>query len=280
LIEQRNLSLQTYNSYASGIKTFCQYFPNVHHPTHLSKNDLIEFLSWVGANRSLSKELQCFWSLRFLYENIEDQPHKMDDIKKPKLIHKIPEIKSHEEVIALFNKIKDSHERAIIGLFYSTGIRIGSLCKIERHNIDSTRKTLLIRKGKGGKDIALPLNDYVIELLKEHWRMLPESHRLKSQKWLFPGDNPNNYISDSTVWRIVHRTMGMNPHKLRHCLGTYLHENGVNLKAIADFLGHSSTRTTEIYLHTSMKLKKELPNPFDELNNTPLNIIVFKKTGT
>ncbi|MCK9428690.1 MAG: tyrosine-type recombinase/integrase [Candidatus Omnitrophica bacterium] len=265
IIEQRHLSPQTDDSYASGLKTFCQYFPEVHHPTHVSKEQIIRFLAWVGVNCSLSKELQCFWALHFLYENIEGQPHKMDGVKKPKIVHKIPQVKSHQEVMEAFNKITNPHEKAIVGMFYSTGIRIGELCKIERHNIDPVRKTLLICQGKGGKDNLVPLNNYTINLLIRHWEALPTTHRQKTQRWLFVGENPNNYISKATVRRIVRRTLDVNPHLLRHCLGTYLHEKGVPLKAIADLFQHSSTRTTEIYTHTSMEYKRRLPNPMDEM---------------
>ena len=69
VIDQRNLSPQTYESYRAGWKTACWYFSQLEHlrdhPKNISKQDIIEFLAWVGKERSISKELQCFWAMRF-----------------------------------------------------------------------------------------------------------------------------------------------------------------------------------------------------------------------
>jgi site-specific recombinase XerD len=118
----------------------------------------------------------------------------------------------------------------------------------------------------------------LIPILETHWRKL--SPRQRTSKYLFPGLNPGNYISDTTAYRAVKDNIGIKTHLLRHAFATYLHEHGANLEAIKEMLRHSSITTTEIYTHTSLDLKKKQPNPFDELKQSPANVYQFRKTGT
>ena len=79
-ISASDKSKQTFNSYASAIRLFGIYFDSKHHPTHVSTKEIEQFIAWVKENKSVSQARQMYWALRFLYTEIEKQPHKMDGI--------------------------------------------------------------------------------------------------------------------------------------------------------------------------------------------------------
>jgi site-specific recombinase XerD len=284
LIEQRHLSPQTYNSYHAGWKTACWYFSQTEHlrdhPKNVSKEDIITFFAWVGRERGVSKELQCFWAMRFYYIGVAGQPHKFDGIKKPKLERKLPSVIPHEYIKLAFNRITNCTEKAVVGLFYSTGIRLSELCKIERANISPERKIIIIRRGKGGKDKVVPLRDSIAPLLINHWKSLPERKRFS--KYLFPGEKPFHYISPDTIYQITTKLDGylrnelikvgyplqsihFHPHIFRHSFATYLLEQGTDIRIIQEMLGHANVKTTEIYTHVSNKLILKQPDPMADI---------------
>jgi integrase/recombinase XerD len=287
LIEQRHLSPKTFDCYRSGVKTFCEYYPQKDHPKNINRDEIIKFLAWVGNVKGIAKELQCFWALHFLYIDVMGVVDKFKGIKKPKIVRKIPEVISHEEFMEAFDKIRNPHEKAMIALFYATGIRISELCQIECKDVNRKEKSIYIRWAKGNKTRYVAISEYVQDLLDAHWKSTPKAKR-KFKRWLFAGINPQNHIGSSIVWKIVKRRIviyrkgiqiRVYPHLIRHCFGTYLHEQGVNLKAIADTMGHASTRTTEIYTHTSLAMKHSLPNPFDckkEIRKNALTLVQGK----
>ena len=229
------------------------------HPQNINSREIVEFLAWINETRGICQERSCFWALYFWYVNIEKQPHKFDGIRCPKIQRKIQEVPTHKHIMDRFEKIRDVHDRAIVATFYSTGIRLMELCEIERRNVSRENLSITLHLCKGGKDRIVVIPQELVPILEAHWCKL--SQRQKTSDYLFPGINPENHISDTTAYRAVKRNIGTKTHLLRHAYATYLHENGSTLKAIGDILGHSSTKTTEIYTHTSLQLKRQQPNP-------------------
>jgi integrase/recombinase XerD len=258
-IKQKNFSKQTFYTYRSGLKLFCNYFREKDHPQNINSKEIVEFLASVNENRGVCQERTCFWALYFWYVNIEKQPHKFDGIRSPKMERRIQEIPTHEYIMGKLGKINNPHDKAIIATFYATGVRLMELCKIERKDINRENLSIILHLCKGGKDRIVSIPKELIPILEAHWSKLSQLQR--TSRYLFPGTNPEHYMSDSTAYRAVKENIGIKTHLLRHAYATYLHENGSTLKTIADILGHSSTKTTEIYTHTSLQLKRQQPNP-------------------
>ncbi len=273
----RNYSNQTYVSYRASLKFFCDYFSGKDHPQNISSKEIIEFLAWIHDERGICQERACFWALRFWYLEVERQPHKFDHIKRPKVQRKIKIPPPHEHIMQRIEAIKCPHQKAIVATFYTTGIRLMELCKIERANIDRERLTMVLRRCKGGRDKIVVLSPEIIPYLENHWRGLNTIQR--TSRYLFPGINPNHYMSDTTAYRAVKDNLDINPHLLRHAYITYLHEKGVSIEAIRDMVDHRSITTTQIYTHTSVAMKRGLPNPLDEKKQIRSNIYPLK-TGT
>ncbi|MFZ2190026.1 MAG: tyrosine-type recombinase/integrase [Candidatus Magasanikiibacteriota bacterium] len=257
-ISIRELSEKTYDSYAAAMKHFFLYFKEKDHPTHISNAELKNFMEWVKKEVSVSTKRSCLFALLFYYKRIENQPNKLRGIELERWSRKIPVVKSREEILSSFQAITDPKEKAVVALIYSTGVRLMEACKIQMKDIDRSRMCIYIRRGKGGKDRIVPMGKELLEYLTAHWRALPADQ--KHSEFLFPGKKMGNYISKSTVSRIINERMNANPHLLRHSFATHLLENGTDLKIVADMLGHEDISTTQIYTHTSLNLMQRQKN--------------------
>jgi integrase len=180
----------------------------------------------------------------------------------------LPLVLSREQVAALLAAVQRPRYRAILGLIYHTGLRVGEAVRIERRDFrdtDTAFPRLHVRCGKGGKDRFVPLTPAMVEHLRAWWK----THRHPT--FLFPGptsgwreraqpadaaQHATTHLSVSAVqntFRLARATAGLpveaTVHTLRHCYATHLLEEGVSLRLISQYLGHASLETTLIYTH-------------------------------
>lgn len=180
----------------------------------------------------------------------------------------LPLVLSREQVAALLGAVQLPRYRAVLGLIYHTGLRVGEAVRIERRDFRDTHSDhprLHVRCGKGGKDRFVPLAPAMVDHLRQWWK----THRHPT--FLFPGptcgwrerDQPadaarhaTTHLSVSAVqntFRLARATAGLpaaaTVHTLRHCYATHLLEEGVSLRLISQYLGHASLETTLIYTH-------------------------------
>ncbi len=180
----------------------------------------------------------------------------------------LPLVLNREEVAALLGAVQLPRYRALLGLIYHTGLRVGEAVRIERRDFRDTatpHPRLHVRCGKGGKDRFVPLAPAMVEQLRAWWK----THRHPA--FLFPGptsgwreraqpadaaQHATTHLSVSAVqntFRLARATAGLpveaTVHTLRHCYATHLLEEGVSLRLISQYLGHASLETTVIYTH-------------------------------
>jgi site-specific recombinase XerD len=155
--------------------------------------------------------------------------------------------------------------RAILAVIYSAGLRISELISLRPADIDSDRKQIKVL-GKGNKYRYTLLSENILDMLRIYWRAY------KPEQYLFEGQKPGQPISRETiqvVFKHACKKTGINKpasvHSLRHSFATHLLESGVNLKIIQSLLGHSSLRTTSIYLHVTRFDPSTVKSPFDEI---------------
>ncbi len=156
-------------------------------------------------------------------------------------------------------------DRAILEVFYSTGIRRSELCNLQLHDLSLSRKTLYVRSGKGNKDRLLPIGERALHWLKIYLTgARPELLIDVQETHVFLNDYGNafrdNKLGDK-VKRFI-RNAGINVlgscHLLRHAMATHMLENGAELRFIQVMLGHANLSATQIYTHVSIRKLREV----------------------
>lgn len=233
-------------------------------------------LTASGANkktivRRLSS-IRTFFKYAFSHKFIKINP--AEDLDTPKIEKKIPVFLSYDQVLKLFEQ-PDIHtmlgfrDRAIMELFYSSGLRVSELAALNRSDFDP--QNLLVKlKGKGKKERVIPLTKNAADWIK---RYLNHPERHISTDGHQPQKDPQAIFLNKWGTRLTTRSIDRNfdgylkssglagkatPHTIRHTIATHWLENGMDLKTIQMLLGHSSLSTTTIYTQVSNQLKKKV----------------------
>jgi len=155
--------------------------------------------------------------------------------------------------------------QAILYTIYSAGIRMNELLNLGIKDIRSDEGYIYLKGGKGKKDRHTVLSPILLELLREYFK------KERASYWLFEGQDGGRYSAKSvqSIFREAQKISGANPwstpHTLRHSFATHLLEHGENLRNIQVMLGHSSTKTTEIYTHVMNINNKKIESPLDRI---------------
>jgi site-specific recombinase XerD len=167
-------------------------------------------------------------------------------------------------VIRLFQAITNHAHRVILMTTYAGGLRISEVLRLRYVDIDTDRMLIHICHGKGGKDRYVPLSQMLQEVLQAYQKITPKN------TWLFPGNQPGQYLSTRTVQRAVARAVqraGIKKpatcHTLRHSFATHLLESGTDIRTIQKLLGHKKLETTAIYTHVTDARIRSTKSPLD-----------------
>ena len=222
----------------------------------------------LGVN-SISRSLV---ALKMFYRFLQAENLIKEDISSliefPRISKKLPHILSLREVNLLLseNNFKGNlgiRDKAILELFYATGLRVSELVNLEIDNINMENKMLRCM-GKGSKERMIPFGKMAYRALGKY---LKESRpKLLSE---FEGDilflnSRGKKFSRQGISYLIKGYAGkagikkkITPHTLRHTLATHLIENGADLRSVQEILGHSNIATTQIYTHVSRKWVKQ-----------------------
>ncbi len=173
---------------------------------------------------------------------------------------------SKEEVKMILEALTNIKHRTMLSLIYSCGLRRGELLRLKPADIDSKRGIVIIRQGKGKKDRIAPLSTKILEMLREYYK------GYKPTEWLFEGQKKGEQYDERSLSNVLKQALAKTAikkevtlHWLRHSYATHLLEAGTDLRYIQELLGHSSSKTTEIYTHVSTKNLQQIRSPFDDL---------------
>jgi site-specific recombinase XerD len=155
--------------------------------------------------------------------------------------------------------------KAIMATAYAAGLRISEVCGLRIADIDSQRRRIHIRSGKGKKDRYVILGESLLALFRQYYQKV----RPKGE-YLFPGQKPQRHITPTAVRQVLRKVIretGLSKkvtmHTLRHCFATHLLEAGTDIRILQVLLGHSSIRTTLRYTHITDRLLQKLVSPLD-----------------
>ena len=271
---ERNYSAHTITAYGNDIQSFSKYVLAEFKEQDITtaeypyiRNWIVELVNSGISNRSINRKMS---SLRSYYAflqktGIRDSTplakHKaLKTEKKIQVPFSTSEIKS---VLGDFNPetLEEFRDKAIIELFYSTGMRRSELVNLKIDDVDFSNRQVKVL-GKRNKERILPLLDTAINSVTQYLEFRHEVS-IDSSQFLFV-TSKGVQVYDTLVYRII-RTyfdrvstkVKKSPHILRHSFATHILNEGASLNAVKDLLGHSSLATTQIYTHNDVeKLKK------------------------
>lgn len=232
-------------------------------PDSISPQELEEyFLHRKNVTKWSSSSLKvCYSGIRFFFEKILQRDWHIFGYLRAERSKKLPAVLSQEEITRIFACVRKSHIRAFLFTVYSCGLRLQEALFLEVGDIDSDRMLIHVHRGKGAKDRMVPLPPQTLAVLRDHWK----THR--NPRLIFPSrgrrdaSTAQSPMGKSTVqiaMKAAVRLAGITKrfvhiHCLRHSYATHLLEEGVNLRVIQRYLGHSKIETTMMYLHLTRK---------------------------
>lgn len=263
-LQRRRYSKHTIKSYVHHIRRFQDFAGN---SQNLDDNQIIAYINYLSGSEPVSSSYQnlALNALKLYMKIIYGR--QMPNLRlRPRKEKKLPVILSEQEVATIIRNISNIKHKAVISLIYSAGLRVSEAVNLKRSDFDLHRKIIRIRQAKGKKDRIVPLSQRVLSQLKAY---AAEYH---PKTWLFEGQKGGQYSSRSIqqlfhdACKRAHIHKHVTVHSLRHSYATHLLEKGTDLRIIQELLGHSSSKTTEIYTHVSTAMISNIPSPFDELD--------------
>lgn len=233
----------------------------------ISKEDIMAYQAQLVLQKNVSGSYQnqSINAIKFYYEQVLGLPTEYYHLERPLKEQKLPTVFTRGEVADLLKNAGNLKHRTILTLIYSAGLRISEAVQMEIKDIDSENMRIWVRGAKGKKDRITVLSPTMLALLRDYYR------QERPSRYLFEGPDHAQY-SVSSIRAIFHRakkrakvkTPGT-VHTLRHSFATHLLENGTNLRYIQQLLGHSSSRTTEIYTHVCNTNLAQITSPLETL---------------
>ena len=267
-MELKNLSPRTIKTYLHWMKEYTIHYGKS--PDQLGDEEIRDYLHFLLKERKASQASmnQAYSALKFFYERTLQRGWSGSKIPRSKIPKKLPVVLSQDEVRRIFSATENLKHLAALMIIYSGGLRVGEVVKLKVSDIDSERMTIRIRQGKGAKDRYTILGERTLEVIREYW------HANHPTDWLFPGVKDGNYVSISTIQSAFRDALDLTDitkkasvHTLRHSFATHLLERGIDLYFIQHLLGHTSPKTTSIYIHIARKNIAQIKSPIDFLND-------------
>jgi integrase/recombinase XerD len=262
-LQLKKYANSTVKSYILAFETFINYH-NTKELIQINENDVRQYiLKLIQENKSDSYINIAINSIKFYYESVLGMPNRFYQIERPRKEKKLPKVLSKEDILQIIAHTNNLKHKCIVGLLYSSGMRRNELVNLKITDIDSKRMLLLIEAAKGKKDRYTILSHTLLNDLRDYYK------QWKPKKYIIEGVYGQQY-SGQSIGKIVTNAakkagiqVTVTPHMLRHSFATHLLEDGVDLRQIQVLLGHSSSKTTEIYTHVAMTTFKKIKNPLD-----------------
>ncbi len=273
---EKNYSKHTILAYAKDIEMFQEFLTDNHDSEDLTKVGYSEIRQWIVelvnsgiSNRTINRKissLNTYYKFLLRIKQIQTNPlkqHKALKVgKKVQLPFSEQELKDVLENSIEVNDFESARDYLIIELFYATGIRRVELINIKLSDIDFSNKQLKVL-GKRNKERYIPIIDSLIVSLKDYVEYRNSLLSITDKDFLFL-TKKGLKVYEMLVYRIINKYFSeasskakCSPHVLRHSFATHLLNQGADLNAVKELLGHTSLAATQVYTHNSIEeLKK------------------------
>lgn len=266
-LKSRRYSNSTVKTYTEALRIFLSFFGEKK-TEEITNTDLIYFNNqYILKNKlSASYQNQMVNAIKLFFSIVQQKQLDVSKIHRPKRAKTLPNVLSKEEVKAILMAHNNMKHQTMLSLVYACGLHRSELLNLMPIHIDSNRGLLLIKRAKGKKDRVAPISEKIVNLLRAYYKAY------QPKKRLFEGQLAGQKYSEKSLENVLKQALKkakinkpVSLHWLRHSYATHLLESGTDLRFIQELLGHSSSRTTEIYTHVSTKSLQNIKSPFDDL---------------
>lgn len=278
---ERGLSENSITNYRLDVVKLINFLDVKKHkvaPTQISEEIVQQFIYEIAKEVNARSQSRIISGLRgfFNYLIFEDyrKDNPLDLIESPKIGRKLPDTISTEEIDLLIetvdlSKAEGERNRAILETLYGCGLRVSELTDLKISDLYFEEGFIKIT-GKGNKQRLVPTSDYTkkfINIYKDEVRIHQKINKDDSDILFL--NRRGNKLTRAMIFTIIKRLAEkagikkkISPHTFRHSFATHLLENGADLRAIQQMLGHESITTTEVYMHVDRKHLREVVEQF------------------
>lgn len=277
MIVERGLSKNTVDSYRRDLSQYVLFMENVENIKEINSIQRANIIGYLlhlketgKAPTTIARNIASIRSFhQFLLREKACDSDPSVHIETPKAERKLPKVLSMGEVEALLdtpaaNEPFGIRDKAMLELLYATGIRVSELVNLDLSDVHLSMGFLRCL-GKGSKERIIPLGKMAAEAIQRYLETGRGAlSKGKSSNALFLNHHGNR-LSRQGFWKILKQLAKkaniekeLTPHTLRHSFATHLLENGADLRAVQEMLGHADISTTQIYTHVSKTRLKDI----------------------
>jgi site-specific recombinase XerD len=262
-LEQKSESLA--ENYLRCVAHVALHFGVVPHQVSADEINTYLYRLAVHEGRSEGYFKQTVFGLRYWFRLFgqEEKALRMPPIKKKQTL---PVVLSKQECKELFKAPRTLKHRFLLAFAYAAGLRMNELRLLKISDIDTDRKQIHVRMGKGKKDRYVILSNLIAEKLPYYLE------QVTPRIYLFEGLTPGQPMGERSIQYIINEALGkttiqksVSMHTLRHSFATHLLEDGIDIYSIQKLLGHSHIQTTIVYLHIAQVKPQLAHSPLDSL---------------
>lgn len=270
---EKRYSAHTIQAYGDDLKQFFLFIDDNYGPCPVTEVSSGVIRTWLASlkdqdlssksiNRKIST-LKSFFKYCLKTGLIEQIPTAT--IISPKLNRRLPVFVEQKDISTLLNAMefpdswKGNTDRLVLNIFYNTGIRLSELIGLKENQVSSS---VIKVTGKGNKERIIPIHSTLYDLIRTY--MLEKAKSGVAERTFLLVNEKGKKLYPKYVYLVVKKYLGIvttvnkkSPHILRHSFATHLSNNGADLNAIKELLGHSSLAATQVYTHNTIEKLKD-----------------------
>lgn len=274
---EKRYSTHTLTAYKADLYEFTEFVKTQFGETDLASIHHGVVRSWLArlkeqglAAKSLNRKISTLKSFfKYLIKNGVIDISPMAKVISPRIGKRLPVFVKEEETQLLLNSLNSSTEnwrslnaRMIITILYATGLRLSELINLKEKQVDFARLQIKVL-GKGNKERIIPLSDKLINGIREYQQL--KRIEFETYEDVLLVSEKGKKLYPKYAYLIVNQYLGKSstldkksPHVLRHSFATHLMNNGADLNAVKELLGHSSLAATQVYTHNTIEKLKDI----------------------